>query len=186
MSFQYNQTSMDIDLHEVIFEKYFINCELADNICNDLGITRKELSGFYNRINENRKKEILEVRRIRSLFHNKQGVNFKFNSFLEFYRWYIRQHEEQNGQCYYCKTGEKVIATLFSNRYTSAKRQTRGQHLEIERRDAKNNNYSVDNCVLACYFCNNDKSDIFTEEEYFEYLKDRNVFFNRQFEDLKS
>jgi len=102
-----------------------------------------------------------------------------------FSNWYLNQYEKQEGCCYYCKTDEKVIAELFEKKYQFAKRQNRGRHLEVERRDAKHNEYSSENCVLACYFCNNDKSDIFTEEEYFEYLKGRKLFFENQQKLLK-
>ena len=40
--------------------------------------------------------------------------------------------------------------------------------------------YSVDNCVLSCYFCNNDKSDIFSEKEYIEVLNSSRVKFFRE------
>jgi len=70
-------------------------------------------------------------------------------------------------------------------KYSHRKRINRGNHLELERRDAKNNYYSPENCVLACYFCNNDKSDIFDENEYLEYLKDRRVFFENQYKTIK-
>lgn len=55
---------------------------------------------------------------------------------------------------------------LFSKRF-----HKRGRTLEIDRKNAVTNEYSTENCVLACYFCNNDKSDIFTHEEYKQYMK---------------
>ena len=73
----------------------------------------------------------------------------------------------------------------MEKKFPHKKRINRGNFLEIERRDAHSNSYDKDNCVLACYFCNNDKSDIFKEDEYLDYLKDRKGFFMKEFEKLQ-
>ena len=65
-------------------------------------------------------------------------------------------------------------------------RDTRGKNLEVERKDSVSNEYNADNCVLACYFCNNDKSNVFNEAEYREYLSDRRSFFEKKYKELKS
>ncbi|AKD04307.1 hypothetical protein PKOR_15935 [Pontibacter korlensis] len=46
----------------------------------------------------------------------------------------------------------------------------RGKSLELERKDAASNLYTAENCVLACYFCNNHKSDIISEEDHCQYF----------------
>ncbi len=176
---------MKHDIKEQIFNKYFVNCEKAELICNDLGINRSEFSEIAKTIDSERPAVLKEMRRIRQLFYNKQGKDFEFTDFYEFYDWYLTQFEKQNGCCYYCKTEESVLSMLFEKKYTSIKRPNRGKHLEVERRDSDSNKYNKTNCVLACYFCNNDKSDIFSEKEYFEYLMDRKLFFNKQFQSLK-
>ncbi|MEZ4978680.1 MAG: hypothetical protein R2772_05220 [Chitinophagales bacterium] len=160
-------------------------CEKAQLICNDLKIKRSEFSEIAKQIDNERQDELKEMRRIRQLYNNKQGENFEFTNFNEFYKWYITQFEKQKACCYYCKTEESVLTKLFEKKYTSVKRPNRGKHLEVERRDSDSNKYNKDNCVLACYFCNNDKSDIFSEDQYFEYLKDRKQFFDKQFQSLK-
>ena len=174
------------NIKEKIFEKHFVNCESADLICNELNIKkRSEFSELTKQIDQEKKNELKEMRRIRQLYHNKKGVDFEFKDFNEFYYWYISQYKKQNRCCYYCKTEESIITNLFEKKFTKIKRPNRGKHLEVERRDSKSNKYNKENCVLACYFCNNDKSDIFSEDEYFEYLKDRKQFFFKQFELLK-
>ncbi|MBA7580750.1 hypothetical protein ES708_22644 [subsurface metagenome] len=176
---------MESDLKDKIFDRYFVDCEKADNVCRELQIDRAKLTKLSAQIDIERSAEVKEMRRIRQLYNNKRGTDFKFSRFNEFYYWYINQYSEQKGRCYYCKTEEKVIARLFSEKYSSTKRPNRGQHLEVERRNSTVNDYSKSNCVLACYFCNNDKSDIFSEQEYFEYLKDRKSFFEQQYDSLK-
>lgn len=173
---------MDI---EKFFERLFINSELAEDICRDLAISRKEYSEYGKHLDNERKSEIKIIRRVRSLYHNKKELDgFSFQDFNGFYKWYRAQYDSQEGKCYYCKTEEKVIAVLFEKKFQNRKRTTRGRHLEIERRDSTDNLYNEENCVLACYFCNNDKSDLFEEREYLEYMKDRKGFLTSQFEKL--
>jgi hypothetical protein len=171
--------------NELLFERLFIDSELADIICSEFGITRKELSLYAKETTKERNEEITEIKRVRSLYHNKKNlVGFEFKSFNAFYKWHKYQHIKQKGKCHYCKTDEHIISKLFETKYGNRKRLNRGLHLEVERRDSDTNIYDDDNCVLACYFCNNDKSDIFTESEFLKYLKNRNQFFKEEFKKL--
>jgi hypothetical protein len=106
-----------------------------------------------------------------------KGLN-EFIDFEEFKNWYISKEKI----CYYCGIKEEecqeivAFGILKSNRFPQngilGRGQSRGMWLEIDRLIPKNN-YSLDNCVLCCYFCNNDKSDVFQGEEYFKFQKDR-------------
>ncbi|HET8829493.1 MAG TPA: hypothetical protein VFM79_09125 [Pelobium sp.] len=171
---------------EIFFEKLFIDSKLADEICFELGISRAEYSELAIKLDIDRKDEIQIIKRIRTLYHNKKNLPgfSSFKEFNNFYKWYKNQYEMQDGKCYYCKSDEKVISTLFEKKFINRKRTTRGKHLEVERRDSTDNLYNSENCVLACYFCNNDKSDIFNEKEYLEYLSDRAGFFTKEYEKL--
>jgi hypothetical protein len=171
--------------NELLFERLFIDSELADTICSEFGINRKELSLYAEKTDKEQKTEIIEIKRVRTLFHNKKELEgFSFPSFNLFYKWHKSQHAKQDGKCYYCKTEEHIISKLFEVKYRNRKRLNRGNHLEVERRDSTTNLYDKDNCVLACYFCNNDKSDIFTESEYLKYLNNRTQFLNEEFNKL--
>jgi hypothetical protein len=174
---------------ELFFEKLFINSELKDRICKDMNLTGKEYTEYSQQLDRERKCEIEEIKRVRSLYHNKKSLaEFKFKDFNSFYKWHKNQYEHQEGKCYYCEVEEKVVAKFFEKKYHAghAGKRNRGKHLEIERKDATllNNLYNGENCVLACYFCNNDKSDIFSEDESREYLKDRKRFLNAQIENV--
>jgi hypothetical protein len=170
-----------------IFKSLFIDSDLYENICTKFDIDRNEVTQYYNYFIEHNISEIVEIRRIRQLYNNKKGMDsFEFVDFNEFYNWYIFQYEDQKGKCYYCKIEEYKVAELFSTgHFTSARSLYRGKHLEIERKNNNDNVYSKDNCVLACYFCNNDKSDVFSENDYFEYLKCRKSFFDMKFDSIK-
>jgi len=45
------------------------------------------------------------------------------------------------------------------------KKNERGWSLEIDRKNS-NLEYSKENCVMSCYWCNNAKTDEFTAEEF--------------------
>ena len=169
---------------KLFFEMLYIEGMPADKICADLGIDRKKYTELTKKLDLERADEIRKIRRIRSLYHNKKKKNFDFPNFNSFYKWHEQQWKEQEGKCYYCHTDEHVIATLLEKKYSHRKRLNRGRYLEVERKDATSNKYNSQNCVLACYFCNNDKSDIFNEGEYRAYLQNRKAFLNAQFEQL--
>ncbi len=68
------------------------------------------------------------------------------------------------GKCEYCKISEYDILQLAEKRKLS-KKNFRGWSLEIDRLNS-NKEYTPDNCVLACYWCNNAKTDEFTFDEF--------------------
>ena len=77
----------------------------------------------------------------------------------DFITWYI----DTPKQCHYCECTEKQLKK-FHDKTPSKRHNTRGHSLEIDRLEDKS--YSKDNCVLACYWCNNAKSDVFTPKQF--------------------
>lgn len=78
----------------------------------------------------------------------------------DFISWYTNKKPKK---CHYCGCTKAYIEKFW--KITDSKRYgTRGKSLEIDR--LKDENYSENNCVLACYWCNNAKSDVFTPEEF--------------------
>ena len=78
-----------------------------------------------------------------------------------FYSWYEKQAEKQEGRCQYCHMpGDTEV--YYHMRFRKGKR---GLNLEVDRKD-NSRRYSPENCVLACYPCNNAKSDVFSYEEF--------------------
>jgi hypothetical protein len=67
-------------------------------------------------------------------------------------------------QCAYCQITIEEINRL-GDAGQLRKKNYRGWTLEIDRRDS-NLEYKPDNCVMACYWCNNAKTDEFTYEEF--------------------
>jgi hypothetical protein len=78
-----------------------------------------------------------------------------------FYTWYENQVKMQKGLCWYCMLSGNTMDTYGKH----FKKGKRGAYLEVDRK-ISDGQYSPDNCVLACYPCNNAKSDVFTYEEF--------------------
>lgn len=112
------------------------------------------------------------------LRRKRQGKD-SFENFISFEKWYNNQ---QPKVCHYCGLSEEesqqIVMTglLKSSRFPKegkiGRGQSRGVWLEVDRLSPKEN-YSPENCVLACYFCNNDKSDIFHGDDYKKFKENR-------------
>jgi 5-methylcytosine-specific restriction endonuclease McrA len=78
-----------------------------------------------------------------------------------FYAWYHLTAGKQKSCCKYC--GLPGDTKKYYGKHFREGR--RGKRLEVDRID-NNKPYSSDNCVLACYPCNNAKSDVFSSQEF--------------------
>lgn len=94
----------------------------------------------------------------------------------------------QNYKCEYCQTSIFDIKKLIQKERLKTRRTGNGERgpvLEIDRK-ININGYNRDNCVLACYYCNNDKSYILNSDDYKKYFgKARNDFFNDLLKEIK-
>lgn len=86
---------------------------------------------------------------------------------------------KKQNKCFYCglegdvrknyKSQLHEIGKIYfkdrKNKTDGKRTAGRGQVLELERKKPKGH-YNMDNCVLACYPCNNAKSDVFTCDEF--------------------
>ncbi|MEO9805007.1 MAG: hypothetical protein ABJF04_17245 [Reichenbachiella sp.] len=81
-------------------------------------------------------------------------------------QWSKKDHDEliKHGQCYYCELTLEDFEQLY-NQSKIHKKANRGFNLEIDRK-SPNLEYSKDNCVMACYWCNNAKTDEFEADEF--------------------
>ena len=102
-------------------------------------------------------------------------VSFEEDQFI---KWITEQIQIQNGRCHYCETSQDDINRLIKAEILTSKRfKTRGKNLELERLDSKGNSYSPENCVLVCYFCNNDKSDVVSSNDYIQFFAESKELF---------
>lgn len=133
--------------------------KLDDFYYHETGVT-------YEQFIENEKRysdEIAKVKRIKRHYNSDRKKGF--SSLKDFYDWF----NAQGDSCHYCGINESVVTYLFSKDILKSKRR-RGKYLEIDRKDP-NGSYTKENCVLTCYFCNNDKSDIFDYLQYTQISK---------------
>ena len=94
----------------------------------------------------------------------------------EFLNWY----NSQNKKCCYCGVEEADLKKYFHGKNTQYKdARQRGKFLEVERViTAPENKYSKENCRLACYICNNAKSDFLSAESFEPIARGINKFWN--------
>jgi hypothetical protein len=138
---------------------------------DDTEISRKQFTTWDQ--SEDTKNYRAEIRKIGSYYNSKKNTKAdennlcEFSTFREFYDWYQKQPEK----CHYCETPASTLQKLFDKQKPILKtKRLRGYSLEIERIDSKSNIYSKTNCVLACYFCNNHKSDIISADDFKKYF----------------
>jgi hypothetical protein len=68
-------------------------------------------------------------------------------------------------KCDYCDITKEKINALINKKQLNKKKHTRGWSLEIDRKEP-NLEYTRDNCVWCCYWCNNAKTDEFSYDEF--------------------
>lgn len=121
---------------------------------------------------------IQERKRVEKLFATKHRQGFLNKE--TFANWYIEQLKSNDFKCYYCETSIFVVRALIEKGLKTRKTGygLRGPVLEIDRK-VNDKGYNPSNCVLSCYYCNNDKSYTLECEDYKEHFgQNRKQFFN--------
>ena len=125
------------------------------------------------------KKEVKLENKLKADYNRRKKNNLNdFETYEQFKNWYYNQDKK----CSYCDIKEDEIRFIVLNGLLKSKRfpengvlkqgKARGFYLEVDRKNS-NLNYSTENCVLACYFCNNDKSDVFDFDSYNKFFLNR-------------
>lgn len=86
--------------------------------------------------------------------------------FSKFENMYSRDPKER--KCHYCNITDEEIEKLGDRSQINTKRE-RGYAMEIDR-IKPNYEYTPKNVVLACYWCNNAKTDEFSEKEFCDHV----------------
>ena len=87
-------------------------------------------------------------------------------------------------KCAYCGIYVDQIKALGENKKLNNKRSdTRGYTLEIDRM-LPNLEYSKENCCMACYWCNNAKTDEFSPKEFKPIARGINEIWNKRLETI--
>ena len=138
------------------FIKAVIDQMKFDDISKELGIDRKKVSELYQEYND----EIKRVSAIRKIWK----LKFKDNSSINF--WDFKSaYEELESKCGYCGITQTELDRLWKEGKVQTKR-TRGRKLEIDRKKPDLPYDNLKNLTLSCYWCNNAKTDTFTQAEF--------------------
>lgn len=96
-------------------------------------------------------------------------AGFKSTTFKQFYDWF--DLGVFNKGCHYCGTTNEQSFHLYQLqrkglRPDATRGGKRGRRLEIDRKDPFQSYDNINNIVWCCYWCNNAKSNFFTEKEF--------------------
>ncbi len=177
-----NPKKIDLDKEDIvikIFDLYFLSDKApAFNLIEkELGLSKGSVTDkVIKDIKVKRTEEYKEIKRIRDLWSNKKV----FGTLKEFYEWYTNE-----SICYYCETPQSIVSQIVRQGLLKSERfpkngvvsagRARGLFLEVDRKDPTKG-YTRNNCVACCYFCNNDKSDIFNAVEYKKFFENRSKY----------
>jgi len=125
--------------------------ELIDNVVS--------VTELFNRFQKLKAEYIESIKNFEKDYVDSFPEIFPVDKFEEL----ISEGNEDNC-CHYCQITMRQIEEL-ADKKKIFKKNFRGWSLEIDRKDS-NFEYTPNNCVLACYWCNNAKTDEFTYDEF--------------------
>jgi len=79
----------------------------------------------------------------------------------------FKDFNKSKTECEYCHITVEKIKVLIDAHQLNKKKDTRGWSLEIDRKKP-NYEYTKENCVWCCYWCNNAKTDEFSYDEFWK------------------
>lgn len=149
-----NKPNKPLDLESFI--KFKISDELVNKYTAEYWQSDRNdiIDKIYNKLKElDLKQELKSL--CKTHYKNNFEDVFSFSDFSEL---------NKADKCCYCNlTIEKV--KKLANKKLLFKKNERGWNLEIDRKNS-NYEYSKENCVMSCYWCNNAKTDEFTYDEF--------------------
>lgn len=154
-----------------------INCDNFKTFVVTQNIIDEYVNEYWQQSYKYKKQGIWEfdIKQIETLIYKWKKVNLETlhlaaedyvsNKFFDIYPYekFIQLLETKT--CYYCGISEDMIAQLVSKHKIFKKKITRGWTLEIDRKKP-NLEYTEENCVRCCYWCNSAKTDEFDEIEF--------------------
>ncbi len=145
-----------------IFDKVGINQlkQQFPNLENSIKLWYK--SDRYNKI-QNYKSFL--TNKLKQMTEDGEDINFNSDQLYNLFQWW----ETTPKVCFYCALPENFLEELHNQPGHINKRfPQRGKSLEIDRKQADLPYSNIQNLVLACYWCNNAKTDTFTEQEFLQ------------------
>jgi hypothetical protein len=128
-------------------------------------LTRNELK----RIFENKRQKSSRTVDRKGSLKEKTTPGFVTTDFETFSAWFNQEQFDRG--CHYCHTTNERSNELFlqqrnGERLDATRGGKRGRRLELDRKNPNQPYDNLENLVWCCYWCNNAKSNFFTEEEF--------------------
>jgi len=129
-------------------------------------MTKEELKIIYNQKRQKIERKINK----KGIVKEKLIAGFNLTTFDQFYNnWFSKETFEKG--CYYCETTNKTSEMLYKIqqdglRPDATRGGKRGKRLELDRVDPNLPYDNLTNIVWCCYWCNNAKSNFFSEAEF--------------------
>jgi hypothetical protein len=149
--------SFKIEKHEAVLNQYINVYWQREDYKNDK-IKGKKINDIYHEMKKWREEqkdqiEHLQIHYMTQIF----PIVFPYADFERFYN--------SRSECEYCHITVEKIHALIDGQLLNKKKDTRGWSLEIDRK-TPNYEYTKENCVWCCYWCNNAKTDEFSYDEF--------------------
>jgi len=151
-----NLNSSMTELQQKFIWLAFAEKKKYSEIAMKLNVSTKELTEWA-KIFEKEWRSISEIKNL----HTRKKIGIDFNVF---YDWY--KSIEANKKCYYCGITESEIELM--NAEQPLTKRARGKKLELDRKEPNASYDDINNIVYSCYWCNNAKTDTFTDKEFQE------------------
>jgi len=143
-----------------IFDKIGINQLKRQFPDLENSIMRWYKSDRYNKI---QKYKSFLTNKLKQMTEDGEEINLENEQLYNLFQWW----ETTPKVCFYCSLPENALEDLHNQTGHINKRYPqRGKSLEIDRKQAELPYSNIQNLVLACYWCNNAKTDTFTEQEF--------------------
>lgn len=158
--------SLSIDGHDGFADQHFIDFNISEELVRiysteywqqplEYKINGRAITEIYNSITRLENLNADQLRRLEKEYIESFQTIFPESEF---------ERLLSGNSCHYCEISVAEIVAL-SEKKLLYKKSFRGWSLEIDRLNS-NYEYTPANCVMACYWCNNAKTDEFTESEF--------------------
>jgi len=138
---------------QLFIDSVYIQLKTFQQTAKELGIDISKIRMLNN--------ELDSIWRPITAIRNKWKSKKIGGNFWDFYDW-VKTTKEA---CHYCGITKEELYRLHLIGIDN-KRSTRGKTLEIDRKVANESYSNLTNLVYCCYWCNNAKTDTFSEEEF--------------------
>ena len=178
-NFQINNYFTEDNIKEI--KKHFEDFEITNNLANLYSSKYFQLElkeKIYNIKIDNINKNMLSKTKIKKHEVFKHLKEIYKERFEKIFPKIDFENLIKETKCSYCEINITQIQLLGENGKLNNKRSdTRGYSLEIDRK-LPNLEYSKNNCCMACYWCNNAKTDEYSPKEFKPIAKGINQSWN--------